>query len=108
LPGLGFIDGETKAFSFPEESSLKIPHMGWNIVKPQRPNDLIDDFTEQRFYFVHSYYVKCNNPEDILASTVYGDEFTCAIQHNNIYGTQFHPEKSHKFGMKLLSNFSKV
>lgn len=107
-PGLGFIDADTVAFSFPEGSPYKVPHMGWNNVKARKENPLLDPAAEHRFYFVHSYYVRCRQPEDILATAWYGAEFTCAIQRGNILATQFHPEKSHKYGMKLLQNFSSL
>lgn len=108
LPGLGFIDAETVSFSFPENSYNKVPHMGWNTVNVQKKNPIIDEAIEERFYFVHSYHVQCNNPADILANTVYGIPFTSAIQHDNIFATQFHPEKSHKFGMNLLKKFAEL
>jgi glutamine amidotransferase len=106
LPGLGWIDAEVKKFSFPEGSDLKIPHMGWNTVKVKKENALIKETDEeQRFYFVHSYRVVCNNPENTLATTNYGVEFTSSLSHDNILGAQFHPEKSHRFGMSFLKNF---
>ncbi len=106
LPGLGWIDAEVKKFSFPEGSDLKIPHMGWNTVKVKKENPLIKETgEEQRFYFVHSYRVVCNNPEDTLATTNYGVEFTSSLSRHNILGAQFHPEKSHRFGMSFLKNF---
>jgi glutamine amidotransferase len=107
LPGLAFIKGETKRFSF-NDTSLKIPHMGWNVVNLKNESTLTKDMgiEEQRFYFVHSYFVKCKFPENIIAQTHYGFEFDCIIQNENIFGAQFHPEKSHRFGMKLLSNFA--
>lgn len=106
LPGLGWIDAEVKKFNFPEGSDLKIPHMGWNTVKVKSENPLIKDTEEeQRFYFVHSYRVVCKNPEDTLSTTNYGGEFTSSLRHDNILGAQFHPEKSHRFGMSFLKNF---
>jgi imidazole glycerol-phosphate synthase subunit HisH len=108
LPGLGWIDAHTIKFNLPD-TSLKIPHMGWNLVDIVRESPLIIDLPEDpRFYFVHSYFVQCNNPEDVLCTTNYGGYFHSIVQHNNIYGAQFHPEKSHKFGMKLLQNFSQI
>lgn len=104
LPGLGWVDAET--IKFKSDSSIRIPHMGWNTVKVMKPNPLINnEDPDTRFYFVHSYYVKCHQPEDILLTTNYGIEFTSGLQHGNIWGVQFHPEKSHKFGMRLLTNF---
>lgn len=106
--GLGFIDAETIKFKFTPEQNLKIPHMGWNYIKVQQQNKLIALDTKHRFYFVHSYYVKCNNLENSIATANYGLDFSCMINRENIYGAQFHPEKSLKFGMEILSNFSKI
>lgn len=106
LPGLGWINGETVKFNFGEKSTLKIPHMGWNAVIPHKKSSIFknsDD--EQRFYFVHSYHVICKDCADVLATTNHGFDFVSALNHKNIYGVQFHPEKSHKFGMRLLRNF---
>jgi glutamine amidotransferase len=107
LPGLSWISAKTRRFQFsPEMGSLKIPHMGWNEVKPVAAAPLFLGFEETpRFYFVHSYHVRCDHSEDILATTFYGYDFVSAVKHENIMGTQFHPEKSHKFGMRLLKNF---
>lgn len=105
--GLGWIDAETVKFSF-HNSQLKIPHMGWDYIQVKRANPLIEQQGAKRFYFVHSYYVQCRQEADVLATADYGCEFTCAVQRENIYGTQFHPEKSHKFGMQVLENFAKL
>lgn len=106
--GLGLIDADFVKFSFPPGSPLKVPHMGWNTLSVRRPNPLIDvNDAEQRFYFVHSYYAKCNREEDIIATSGHGVEFVCAYGRDNILGVQFHPEKSHKFGMSLLKKFVK-
>jgi glutamine amidotransferase len=105
--GLGWIDAYTVKFSF-EDKSLKVPHMGWNYIDVKKDNLLITEKIKQRFYFVHSYYVKCNQPSDIIATSNFGIDFTCAINHDNIYGAQFHPEKSLKFGMSLLKNFASI
>jgi glutamine amidotransferase len=102
LPGLGWINMEVKRFTNP---SVRVPHMGWNMVEPQKPG-LFGTEAEQRFYFVHSYYMACREPQDVLATSNYGDQFTCAVHRENIYGVQFHPEKSHRFGLKLLENFA--
>lgn len=107
LPGFGWVPGRTKAF--PRAAGLKIPHMGWNLAKLARADPLTANLGEEpRFYFVHSYYVTCDRPEDALLSTSYGVEFVSALHHENIYGAQFHPEKSHKFGMRLLENFVRL
>lgn len=110
LNGLSFFDAEVLKFHFGFEDNLKIPHMGWNIVNTKKENVLFKDMPDQeaRFYFVHSYHVLCNDDLDILAETHYGYKFTCAIQKENIYGAQFHPEKSHKFGIQLFKNFVKI
>ncbi|HRE51721.1 MAG TPA: imidazole glycerol phosphate synthase subunit HisH [Flavitalea sp.] len=109
LPGLGWVSARTIRFNFPQDSSLKVPHMGWNRVNEVNKSELTRDLPEEpRFYFVHSYYVMADDPADVLMTTHYGHEFHSVIQHNNIYGAQFHPEKSHKFGMKLLENFSRL
>lgn len=109
LPGLGWIPAKSYKFNFPADSKLKIPHMGWNRVYIKRESPLIKDLPEEpRFYFVHSYYIKCENEEDVLTTTPYGIDFDSIVQRGNVYGAQFHPEKSHKFGMKLLENFAKL
>jgi glutamine amidotransferase len=111
LPGLGWIKGSVKRFNFTGEilenlKTLKIPQMGWNVVYPAKDNALLpSDEKELRYYFVNSYHVECNDPCDVLAHSYYGYKFTCAVQHDNIYGVQFHPEKSHRFGMALIKNF---
>jgi glutamine amidotransferase len=108
LAGLGFIDAQTKKFVL-KDTSLKVPHMGWNMVSFQKESKLIQEVSENpRYYFVHSYYVDCSHQDDILCSTNYGEDFVSGFQHNNIFGLQFHPEKSHKFGMELFANFCKI
>lgn len=105
LQGLGWIAAATKRF--PAMPGLKVPHMGWNVVVPTRESALTKGLPEEsRFYFVHSYFVSVDDEQDSLLKTTYGITFDAAIQHNNIYGAQFHPEKSHKFGMQLLINFA--
>jgi glutamine amidotransferase len=104
--GLGWIDAETVKFNLEPSLKLKVPHMGWNYINVTRKNPLIDTETKNRFYFVHSYYVKCIDETQSLAITNFGTDFTCMVNKNNIYGAQFHPEKSLKFGMKLLQNFA--
>lgn len=108
--GLGWIDGEVKKFCFGEnKDKLKVPHMGWNTVVPTNKETLYKGFDEEnRFYFVHSYHVVCKNKENILGTSHFGYDFTSSIYKNNIFGVQFHPEKSHKFGMQLLKNFAET
>jgi len=110
LPGLGWIDGQTVKFRFNgDRTHLKVPHMGWNTVDIKSTDSLFRNLEDEaRFYFVHSYRVVCNRDEDVLAVTHHGDDFVSAVQHDNIMGTQFHPEKSHKFGMTLLKNFAEL
>ncbi|MBI4361420.1 imidazole glycerol phosphate synthase subunit HisH [Candidatus Micrarchaeota archaeon] len=106
LPGLGWIQGETVRFKFNPKMGLKIPHMGWNRVSIQQEDPLFSGMPDDsRFYFVHSYHVVCQNPSDVAATTPYGYDFTSSVAKGNIFGVQFHPEKSHSFGMKLLENF---
>jgi imidazole glycerol-phosphate synthase subunit HisH len=106
-PGLGWIDAETVKFdSVRMTGNYKIPHMGWNYVKLQKQNVLNFGLPEaSRFYFVHSYHLKMNNPQDEWLTAHYGYDFCAAYQKENIFACQFHPEKSHKFGMQLLKNF---
>jgi glutamine amidotransferase len=109
LEGLGWIDAETIRFRFEDSSRYKSPHMGWNFIRQQKESRLMKDMLpDSRFYFVHSFYVRSNNPGDILTSTVYDKEFTSSFEKENIIGVQFHPEKSHKFGMALLKNFAEL
>lgn len=103
LGGLGLVRGRVKRFQV-QDLGLRVPHMGWNIVRPARPSRIFEmNAEEQRFYFVHSYYVECDDPEDIAGVTRYGRDFTSAIEHDGrVIGVQFHPEKSHRFGMDLF------
>lgn len=106
MPGLGWIDASTKRFR-PADPRLKVPHMGWNVIAQKKDSPLLSGmYEEPRFYFVHSYRVFCADAADVLATTHYGDEFVSAFERDNILGVQFHPEKSHRFGMKLLKNFA--
>jgi glutamine amidotransferase len=110
MPGLGWIKGNVKKFDI---SKLKekpyLPHMGWNSVDPQIQHPLFKGIEHDLgFYFVHSYYFETNDPVDILGTTIYGDTFSSAIYHDNIFGMQFHPEKSHSNGIQLLSNFAEI
>lgn len=110
LPGLGWIDGEVRLF----DSNLipyktRLPQMGWNNIIPIKETKLLEEFNDNsRFYFLHSYYFACNNSNDIIATTRYGIIYASAINHENIFGTQFHPEKSHSNGIQLLKNFASL
>lgn len=107
--GLNLIPFDNYKFKFDENNNLKVPHMGWKYISVKNDSSpLVQDLPkEPRFYFVHSFYAVCDNEVDILISCKYGKHFTAAVNKNNIYGTQFHPEKSHKFGMKILDNFAR-
>lgn len=105
LPGLGWIDGEARRF---KGDGLRVPHMGWNDVKVERANPLLDAAEPWRFYFVHSYHVVCDRPEDVMGTSPYAGRFTAAVHRDNVLGVQFHPEKSHAFGMKLLKRFLEI
>ncbi|MDI1355055.1 MAG: imidazole glycerol phosphate synthase subunit HisH [bacterium] len=107
-PGLGWIDAETIKFNLDPALKLKVPHMGWDYIQVKRENPLIEMESKSRFYFVHSYHVKCFDEKQSLATCHFGEDFTCMVNKDNIFGTQFHPEKSLKFGMKLLENFAKI
>lgn len=114
-PGLGWIDAETRRFQFPDPAmKCRIPHMGWNYIRvPPRETIgggladrlFLDGEPNPRFYFVHSYHACCARPADVLATAHYGYEFTAAIGRDNIVGTQFHPEKSLRFGLALMRSF---
>lgn len=108
--GLDLIPFDTKRFHFDEENSaLKIPHMGWDLTRNMLKDDpLVQGIEEiQRYYFVHSYHAVCDKEENVLMTCDYGYPFAAAVKNGNIYGAQFHPEKSHKFGMALLENFAR-
>ncbi len=105
-PGLNWIEGRTVRFRPEPGSNLKVPHMGWNEVSLVHPDPLAERMPDEpRFYFVHSYYVVCERNEDVLMRTTHGHPFVSALHRGNIWGTQFHPEKSHKFGLTIIRNF---
>ena len=108
LEGLGWIDAEVRKFDLSSFAyAACVPHMGWNNVKPVVETNLFKGLNHDAlFYFLHSYYIHCRKREDVLAVSDYGDEFACAVNSENIYGVQFHPEKSHQWGMQLLKNFA--
>jgi len=103
--GLNLIPG--KIVRFKSNNGIKIPHMGWKEVQTNK-NLLFDNLEENKFYFVHSYYFVPDETEHSIGETTYGSAFTSAVNNKNVYGVQFHPEKSHKYGMQLLRNFSKL
>ena len=109
-PGLGWIDGQVQRF-IPAASgnSMRVPHMGWNNLKQLKTSSLLQGIdADARFYFLHSYYFCCRHSQDIVAVTDYNGEFVCVVNSGNIFGVQFHPEKSHRWGVKLLENFGKL
>jgi len=109
LPGLGWIDAETIRFKHDPSSSLKVPHMGWNSVSIAKDSPLFKEmYPDPRFYFVHSFHAVCYKTTDVLATSHFGYDFVSAFQRDNIMGVQFHPEKSHKYGMRLLKNFAEL
>lgn len=107
LPGLGWLDAETVRFKL-MDSTLKIPHMGWSGVDATRPNQLLEVGADSRYYFVHAYHLMCDNDETVVATSNYGADFPAIVNRRNIFGVQFHPEKSHRFGMELLKRFLTV
>jgi glutamine amidotransferase len=109
LPGLGWINGKAHGFKGRIDEKLKIPHMGWNIAHVQQQNLITNGYEgEIRFYFVHSYFVKVEDEQHSMMKSDYGLSFDSAIVHDNIFGAQFHPEKSHKFGMHFFKNFANI
>lgn len=105
--GLAWFDAKTLKFSL-KGDSYKIPHMGWNEVIVRKMNPLLSDNEFYKFYFVHSYYVVANQECDIMTTTTYSLEFTSGMCANNLFGLQFHPEKSHRYGLDLIRNFIKL
>ena len=110
LPGLGWINGAVKKF---DSSALvqktHLPHMGWNDVTPSKNSKIFLKLENKAvFYFLHSFYFSCSNEEDVIAGTDYGIKFACAVNSENVFGIQFHPEKSHKYGIQLLENFANL
>ena len=110
LPGLGWIDGTVKKLPVSGlNSKTQLPHMGWNTIQFDTPHPLLINLDrESRFYFLHSYYFHCNNKNDIVTTTQYGIQFASMVNAKNIYGVQFHPEKSHYWGTQLLMNFAEL
>jgi glutamine amidotransferase len=110
LAGLGWIPGNVKKISKDVLIHVpKLPHLGWNSIEIKRNTALLDNINEEDgFYFLHSYFFQCNNENNILATTNYGNKFASVINTENIYGVQFHPEKSHRNGIQLLKNFAEM
>lgn len=104
--GLGWINAQTVKFKFEDQRKFRVPHIGWNTNEAQNTSALFNNIEEDAsFYFVHSYYVDCNDTDAIVTNAEYGRQFTSTVSKNNIYATQFHPEKSHDQGLALLKNF---
>ncbi|MCT7636416.1 imidazole glycerol phosphate synthase subunit HisH [Aliarcobacter butzleri] len=109
LNGLGWIDGIVKKFDKSKINNGPLPHMGWNNLNIEKKNKIFENLEENpRYYFLHSYYFECHNKDNVIATATYGEKFDCMINHENIYGIQCHPEKSHHNGMQLLKNFGEL
>jgi imidazole glycerol-phosphate synthase subunit HisH len=108
--GLGWIPGRVRDLGSrgPNHQGLPLPHMGWNDIRPTRSLPLLKGIEDPRYYFLHSFYFDNENPEDCAATAEYGSDFTCIVNRGNVWGVQFHPEKSHSFGMVLLKNFAEL
>lgn len=109
LPGFGWFNAEILSFKgrFVEDKNLPVPNMGWRMVSSHRPSPLAHEFPENaRFYFVHSYFMNPSEKDDVILTANYGFEYAVALNRGNIYGVQFHPEKSHKYGFSLMRNFA--
>ena len=107
--GLGWVKGKIRLFDIANiQHTTKLPHMGWNTIKPQKSILFEGLDAKSRFYFVHSYYFDNDNHEDMISTSNYGGIFTSSVNKNNIYGVQFHPEKSHQNGLQLLKNFAEL
>ena len=106
LPGLGWIPADVLRITVQPGSGLKVPHMGWNTVNVERPNPIMPmGGEEQRYYFVHSFHAVCDEPSDVIATAMHGRPLTAALGRGNVMGVQFHPEKSHRFGLALMRRF---
>jgi glutamine amidotransferase len=108
VAGLGFIEANTVKFNDFQDTGLKVPHMGWNTTLFNNNHPIGEGLFDSRFYFVHSYKVICKHIENVMVTTNYGGDFHSGIMSDHIMGVQFHPEKSHKFGMRLLQNFDSI
>ena len=109
MEGLSLIPFDCRRFKFYDNSTLKIPHMGWDVVEFKKAHPILEGLTgQQRYYFVHSYHAVCDKAENVLMTCDYGYEFAAAVVKDNIIGMQFHPEKSHDFGLAIFNNFVKI
>lgn len=109
LKGLGWIKASAKKIQSPANEKIRVPHMGWNVATVSNPSPITKDLpAPSKFYFVHSFSVHVENQSNSMLKTNYGGEFDSGIQNDNIFGVQFHPEKSHKYGMKIFENFWKL
>ncbi len=109
LPGLGWVPGRVRQIdSLEAAKGLPMPHMGWNDVEARGDGRLFAGLDDLRYYFLHSYYFECASDDQILATAEYGERFSCAVANANVYGVQFHPEKSHHWGQALLGNFAAI
>lgn len=107
MRALGFLPGRTRRFHF-DDPSLKVPHIGWNAVEVVQPHPLLQGVSSgDEFYFVHSYFLEPSNPANVFAVSDYGGRFCCALGRDNLFATQFHPEKSGRFGLSLLERFAR-
>jgi glutamine amidotransferase len=107
--GLGWLDAEVKRFAFPAGVRLPVPHMGWEEISLSRTSPLFPDVEDvPRFYFSHAYHLVCADPADVAATASYGYPFAAAVHRGNILGTQFHPEKSHAFGLEVYRRFARL
>lgn len=106
--GLDWIAGDVRRIAVDAASPLKVPHIGWADVHPTKRSPIFPADAQERFYFVHSYHVKCDAADSVAATVEYGSELCCAVSLGNIHGVQFHPEKSHRFGMRLMASFASL
>ena len=108
MAGLGWIDAEVVRFDPAKIRDMPLPHMGWNDVQPVAADGLFQGIEAPRYYFLHSFCIVPRLPDDVLATAEYGTDFVAAVRNGNVFGTQFHPEKSHQWGIDLLRNFADV
>lgn len=109
LSGLGWIDAVVKKFDKSKIKNAPLPHMGWNSLNIKKDKEILENLeVYPKFYFLHSFFFECKNKDDVIATATYGEEFECIVNHENIFGIQCHPEKSHHNGTQLLKNFGKL